>query len=146
MVAQISYANAKTGVETKIKMVQGQLVIPDRIVRIESGISRYDEDQIALSKVGQVKVISRDNRQCVPFVREKSGKSVYGLAKLNPINSAYPEIGAVVKTNESWTGHLAWVVDESMSTITIRETNFRSGLQTQRTLLRSDGRILGFII
>lgn len=127
-------------------MVQGQIVLPNREIQITTGRSRYDQDQIALSKIGQVLVIGKDNRQCVVSAREETGKSVSGLARLNPINSAYPEIGAVVKTNESWTGHLAWVVDESISTITIRETNFRSGLQTERVLLRNDGRILGYVI
>jgi len=144
--AQISWVNADTKTETKIKMVQGQLVLPNREVQITTGRSRYDEDLEALSKVGQVKVIGRDNRQCVTYARAKTGKPVYGLARLNPTNSAYPQVGAVVKTNESKSGHLAVVVAETYSTITIREANYRHGFETERVLLKTDGRILGYVI
>jgi hypothetical protein len=146
MVAQISSAYASTDFKTKIKMIDGQLVIPDKTISVSLGVSRYDEDKVALQKVGQVTKIKRDFRQCVVFARDETGKNVSGYAFKNKVNSDSPEINAVLKTSEGNVGHLAVVTGITLSTITIREANFYGGWETERVLLKSDSKVEGYII
>lgn len=145
VLAQISWCQAKTDFETKIKWEDGQLVIPDKTISVSSGVSRYDEDLEALSKVGRVEEIGGYNpHNCVEYAKHRGlWLSHYGLATNYPTNSDKPEIGGFVETYEGG-GHMAVVVAMTMNTITIQESNYRTS-NTERVLRKDYPLIKGYI-
>ena len=57
-----------------------------------------------------------------------------------------PAAGAIVVTNESWIGHVAYVESVHGSSITISEMNYRGwGITSQRTISAYSGRIMGYV-
>lgn len=96
------------------------------------------------------KLIGKKGGQCVVFVRTFAGvgrDKVQGLAKNNKINSTVPTIGAVIKTKESWYGHVAVVIAIKEDQIQIVESNYH---WNQRVSIRwikiTNPKIAGYII
>lgn len=83
---------------------------------------------------------------CLEFVQAKILSAPRGIeyAKNLITNSDLPAIGAVIKTNESWAGHVGIVVDYDIDTVTLEEYNFISNAYSIRTLTRDDSKILGY--
>lgn len=86
--------------------------------------------------------------QCVIAVRTFTGRSdIRGIARNIPVNSDKPAIGAVIKLNESKSGHVGVVIDIRGSEIYIYESNFGyTERATTRWLSVSDPRIVGYNI
>lgn len=85
------------------------------------------------------------------FVRAFLGlgqDEVPSLAKNLKTNSLTPEVGAVIKLNESPLGHVAVVLSFTNTEVTIGESNVPMGSERIgiRTLKINDPRILGYLI
>lgn len=71
--------------------------------------------------------IGKKGGQCVIFVRKFLGvgrDKVSGLARNNPTNSDTPQVGSIVKTKESYLGHVAVEIAETETQIEVVESNY----------------------
>lgn len=87
--------------------------------------------------------------QCVIFVRNflNTTKAVVpSVAKKTQTDSQSPQIGDIIKTNESVYGHVAIVIDYTDTTVTILESNVPMGSERigTRTLPLTSPKILGY--
>lgn len=82
---------------------------------------------------------------CVTFVKRLTGydKSV-GTAKNWPINTKTPTVGGVVVTNESPSGHVAYIMGVNGNLLTVKEANWVHCKLTTRTINTDDRIIKGF--
>jgi len=76
-----------------------------------------------------------------------NAKNWLGSARANGMGTgSSPAVGAIVVTNESWWGHVAYVEDVSDGYITVSEMNYNGwGVVNRRTLPASSGVIRGYI-
>lgn len=95
------------------------------------------------------KLVGTYGGPCVTFARnftQASPDVVSGMAKNVQTNTTTPEIGAIVKTNESRFGHLAVVISDDGDTETVVESNYHwNGIIDIREIPVDDPRILGYI-
>jgi hypothetical protein len=145
------------------------LVLPNRVV--SQTIQTYDEVKIVnptavLSTpnpqvvatayesykltVAADKLQGKYGGQCVTFAREFTGATpdvVGGLARNVQTSTTTPEIGAIVKTDESRFGHLAVVIGMDGDTLTVVESNYHWNERIDiRELPATDPKIVGYII
>ncbi len=96
-----------------------------------------------------------DPRECVDYARSRVGSLPRGLFSLddkrNIINSNRPQRGSIAVMRESAYGHVAYVEEVTSTSITVSETNYRSGRYTRRRAVGRDTndaaqqlRILGY--
>ncbi len=87
---------------------------------------------------------------CVTFARnftKATVKDVSGMAKNVPTNSTTPEVGEIVKTNESIYGHLAVIISVDEDSFTVVESNWHwNGIIGMRVIDNDDPRIVGYIM
>ncbi|MGE0126670.1 MAG: CHAP domain-containing protein [Blastocatellales bacterium] len=86
---------------------------------------------------------------CVAYVSWRTHGNVVrgiGLARNHPINSKLPEVGAILITNESASGHLAYVQEVARETITISEANYERCAFGTRTIRQDSPVIIGYYI
>lgn len=127
------------------------LTKPEEIVFLQPDLEEsarlYQQWQLT-EKANQLK--GKYGGQCVTFARkfaEMPAELVSGTAKYVPTNSQTPELGAIIKTNESKYGHLAVVIGIEGENLTLVESNYAwSGQISVRVINASDKRILGYII
>jgi surface antigen len=109
--------------------------------RVIPGLSQDDirlrDEQARLAEQKEKEkrnVISRSGRtdnsyvpgHCTYFVKSKSplAQNGWGDAKHWPVNSKEPTVGAIVKTSESWFGHVALVIEVKERTSVVEEMNY----------------------
>ncbi len=85
---------------------------------------------------------------CVLGARYYSGIDIgpIGYAKNHPVNLAYPAIGAIVVTYESWAGHEATIISiaDDFSYFDVIETNFIRCAVTTRRIYTNNSKIKGY--
>lgn len=144
------------------------LVFPNRA--ISQTIQTYDEARITnptevlsspgpgavaaayesfiLTKKAQ-KEVGRYGGACVTFARIFTGAApdvVGGMARNVQVSTTTPEIGEIVKTNESRFGHLAVVIGIDDDNLTVVESNYRwDGIIDIRALPATDPKIVGYL-
>ena len=95
------------------------------------------------------KLVGKYGGACVTFARnftESSTDTVSGMAKNVATNTTTPEIGAIVKTNESRFGHLAVVIGLTDDTATVVEANYHwNGVIGIREIPLDDPKIVGYL-
>ncbi len=85
-------------------------------------------------------------RRAIPARWGNAGQWLNSAKRDGYATGSSPAVGAVVVTNESWWGHVAYVESVSGGNITISEMNAPIwGVATSRTISSSDRRIKGFI-
>ncbi len=86
---------------------------------------------------------------CVTFARnftQATPDVVGGMARNVATNTTTPEIGAIVKTNESRFGHLAVVIGLTDDTETVVESNYHwNGVIGIREISLTDPKIVGYL-
>ncbi len=96
------------------------------------------------------KLVGRYGGQCVTFARnftQASSTIVSGVAKNVQTNTTTPEIGAIVKTNESRFGHLAVLISMDGNTGTVVDSNYGwNGIIRIREIQLDDPKIVGYVI
>ena len=95
------------------------------------------------------KSVGKKGNQCVQFVRSFLGASeISGMARNTKTNSQTPEIGSVIKTNESSKGHIGVVIKIEDKTLWIVESNVPLGSERIgiRKFKLDDPRILGYYV
>ncbi len=111
-------------------------------------VSKLYQEWLLTKKANQIK--GTYGGQCVTFARNFTGmppELVSGIAKNIPTNSQTPEIGAIIKTNESKYGHLAVIIGIEGENLTLVESNYSWDSHVSvRVINASDKRILGYII
>lgn len=85
--------------------------------------------------------------QCVPYARQVTGLSqVRGIARNVRTNSTTPQVGGVVKTKESSSGHVAVITAIDSEYLTLSEANYKRGKVTHgRKLAINSKKIVGYI-
>lgn len=85
--------------------------------------------------------------QCVPYARQITGiPQIRGLARNVATNSTTPQIGGVVKTKESKSGHVAVITAIEGEYLTLSEANYKRGKITHgRKLSIHSKKIVGYI-
>ncbi len=84
---------------------------------------------------------------CVTFVKGITGvQESVGAARNWKINSTFPQVGGVVVTNESYYGHVAYIVAINGNTMTLVEANYIPCKKSERKMAIDDPRIKGFWI
>ena len=95
------------------------------------------------------KLVGKYGGQCVTFARnytKATPEIVVGMAKKVSTNTTTPEIGAIVKTNESKFGHLAVVIAITDETETVVESNYHwNEVISIRQISLTDPRIVGYL-
>jgi len=85
-------------------------------------------------------------RRAIPAHWGNAGQWLYSAQRDGYATGSGPSVGAVVVTNESWYGHVAYVESVNGNEITVSEMNAPIwGVVTHRTLNAYDGRIKGYI-
>jgi len=82
---------------------------------------------------------------CVLTVKAWTGYSTpVGFARNWPKNTDTPVVGGVVITNEGWAGHVAYIMEVTTETITVKEGNFRRCALSTRIIPLTSPVILGY--
>lgn len=96
------------------------------------------------------KLVGKYGGPCVTFARvftQATPDVVGGMARAVKTNTTTPEIGAIIKTNESSYGHLAVVIGIDEETVTVVEANYHwNGIIDIREIGVDDPRIMGYLI
>lgn len=96
------------------------------------------------------KLVGKYGGACVTFARnftQSSSDVVSGMAKNVTTNTTTPEIGAIVKTNESRFGHLAVVIGFDDNSAVVVESNYHwNGVIGIREIQLDDPKIVGYLI
>jgi len=86
--------------------------------------------------------------QCVTFARNFTGASpedVSGMARNVKTNTTTPELGAIVKTDESKAGHLQVIIGIDGENLTVVDSNYGwDGIIRIRIINAYDSKILGY--
>jgi len=113
----------------------------------------YEEQQEALSQTLRDRATAQTEKwygACVIGVRQFLGvgrDEVSGMAKNLQVNSERPAVGAIIKLNMSWYGHVGAVIDYNIEKIVYYDTNGDwTGHGAIREIGINDKRILGFKI
>lgn len=85
--------------------------------------------------------------QCVPYARQITGNSqIRGLARNVATNSTTPQVGGVVKTKESKSGHVAVITAIEGDYLILSEANYKKNVVTHgRKLSIHSKKIVGYI-
>lgn len=86
------------------------------------------------------------SRRGVPGNWGNAGSWLRGARNAGYATGSEPQAGAIMVTNESWVGHVAYVESVNGSQITVSEMNYRGwGVVSSRTINAGSGVIKGFI-
>ena len=113
-------------------------------------VKEYEEEQDRQRKTAELtekanKLKGKYGGQCVIFAKKFLGVTEsWGLARNVKTNTSTPVIGSVIKTSESWAGHVGIVINATETTVTIVESNYIRNTIGIRTLLITDKRIKGY--
>ena len=110
-------------------------------------VSRLYQSWLLTNKAKKLK--GKYGGPCVTFARNFTGASmddVSGIANKVKTNSITPEIGEIVKTNESFAGHLQVIISIDGDILTVIDSNYEwDGVIRIRTINANDDKILGYI-
>ncbi|MGH7249410.1 MAG: CHAP domain-containing protein [Minisyncoccia bacterium] len=110
-------------------------------------VSRAYESWLLTQQAEKLK--GRYGGPCVTFARnftKATPADVSGMAKNVPTNTTTPEVGEIVKTNESHFGHLAVVIEMDEDSLTVVESNYHwNGVIGIRQISLTDPNIIGYI-
>lgn len=95
------------------------------------------------------KLVGKHGGQCVTFARDfldATPADVGGVAREVKTNTTTPEVGEIVKTDESKAGHLAVIIAQDGDTLTLVDSNYDlDQIIHIRTININDPKILGYI-
>lgn len=95
------------------------------------------------------KLVGKYGGACVTFARNFTGATpdvVSGMARNVETNTTTPEVGEIVKTNESSAGHLEVIIGIDGDNLTIVDSNYGwDNLIRIRIINAQDPKILGYI-
>jgi hypothetical protein len=95
------------------------------------------------------KLVGSYGGPCVTFARnftKASPEDVSGMARNVSTNTTTPEVGEIVKTNESRFGHLAVLISMSGNTGQVVEANYNwNGIIDIREIKFDDPKIVGYL-
>lgn len=115
-------------------------------------VKEYEEEQERQRKTKELtekanSLKGKYGGQCVIFAKKFLGVTEsWGLARNVKTNTSTPVIGSVIKTSESWAGHVGIVINATKTTVTIIESNYIRNTIGIRTLSITDKRIKGYKI
>lgn len=95
------------------------------------------------------KLVGTYGGACVSFARNFTGATpdvVGGMARNVPTNTTTPDIGEIIKTDESPAGHLGVVIAIDGDTLTVVDSNYHwDNIIHIRIINLNDPKILGYI-
>ena len=125
---------------------------PEPIVFIEGNIEIADKLYETWKKEKEKKrtqpqgAIGFNSKSCVFYVERRLGIDLPRIdyARNLKTNSSWPSVGAIIKTDESYAGHLAVITAIDGNILTIWESNWIPNTEGTRKLSIDSSQILGY--
>ena len=105
------------------------------------------KENVLYSKATEL--VGKYGGQCVTFARDFTNatpKVISGMAKNVQTNTTTPEIGEIIKTDESSAGHVGVIIAVNGSTLTVVDSNYGWDERVKiRTINTNNPKIMGYI-